>query len=111
MKNSNKLEKKTGIYNGFPVTYNRQFDSFDTDLLITKFLPNSKRRECIEWVKEKYTKAKTIHKYCSYELKHHLERDTGIYLTDNQFKHLMLICGHKPVDETEFQWRFRIKYK
>ena len=32
----------------------------------------------------------------SYGLKHVLERQTGIYLLDNAFKGVMLICGYEP---------------
>ena len=32
-------------------------------------------------------------------------------MTNNQFKEAMLICGFKPVDETELNWYYRIDRK
>lgn len=47
----------------------------------------------------------------SYGLKHFLERATGIYMTNNQFKDAMLLCGFKPEDPDAFNWLFYIDKK
>ena len=40
----------------------------------------------------------------SYELKHQIERELGIYLTNNQMKDAMLQEGFRPVKENEINW-------
>lgn len=47
----------------------------------------------------------------SYGLKHILEHDTGIYLTNNEFKDAMLICGYEPVNPQELNWTYCISKK
>ena len=44
----------------------------------------------------------------SYGIKHILQHDTGIYLTNNQFKDAMLLSGYKPVSENDLNWEYRI---
>ena len=46
----------------------------------------------------------------SYGLKHILERDTGLYLTNNQFKDAMLRSGYAPtiISANELNWEFVI---
>ena len=44
-------------------------------------------------------------------IKHLLERDTGIYLTNNEFKDAMLQAGYEPVDPNELNWHYRISKK
>ena len=44
----------------------------------------------------------------SYGLKHMLERDTDIYMTNNQFKDAMLACSFLPVNERELNWHYCI---
>ena len=43
----------------------------------------------------------------SYSLKHLLERETDLYLTNNQFKDAMLLAGFEPIDPNELNWRFK----
>ena len=40
-----------------------------------------------------------------------LERDTDIYMTNNQFKDAMLACGFLPVNERELNWHYCISRK
>lgn len=47
----------------------------------------------------------------SYGLKHLLESDTGLYFTNNEFKHLMLLMGYEPVDPKELNWRYHVILK
>ena len=54
-------------------------------------------------------------KHNSYALKHRIasdirnEQHIEIYLTNNQFKHAMLLAGFMPVDKTKLNWDFRVK--
>lgn len=80
---------------------------FDDALLKDK---DEKERQIVrEWIRSTCVAQKTANeRHTSYGLKHFLEADTGIYLTNNQFKNAMLIEGHNPVDETELNWEFCI---
>jgi len=46
--------------------------------------------------------------YTSYGIKHILQSDTGIYLTNNEFKDAMLLCGYTPVNPDELNWHYCI---
>lgn len=78
------------------------------DGLVTDF--NTYRiSEIGEWIRKNIRKSKTIlHGYTSYGLKHMLEEDTGIYMTNNQFKDAMLLAGFEAVDVKELNWKFKI---
>ena len=41
----------------------------------------------------------------SYNIKHMLERDTKIYLTNNSIKDAMMFAGYMPIDENALYWR------
>jgi uncharacterized protein YozE (UPF0346 family) len=61
------------------------------------------------WIRNNIRAGRIVMKgHSSYGLKHILERDTGIYMTNNQFKDAMLLAGHKPVNPRELNWHFRI---
>lgn len=47
----------------------------------------------------------------SYGIKHILERDTGIYLTNNEFKDAMLLEGYHPTDPNSLNWHYCISKK
>ena len=47
----------------------------------------------------------------SYGMKHVLQFRTGIYMTNNQFKEAMLICGFKPVEAEELNWWYCVSKK
>ena len=53
----------------------------------------------------------TLTSYTSYGIKHILERDTGIYLTNNEFKDAMLMCGYKPTNPNDLNWCYCISKK
>lgn len=44
----------------------------------------------------------------SYGLKHLLQHDTKIYLTNNEFKDAMMYAGYFPVDANALNWCYRI---
>ena len=55
--------------------------------------------------------AASMYRHTSYGLKHYLEHDTGIYVTNNAFKDAMLICGFEPADPHELNWHYCISEK
>ena len=64
------------------------------------------------WIKGNILKRKTpLFGSSSYGLKHVMTRATGIYVTNNQFKEAMLLCGFKPVDDRLVNWNFCISKK
>lgn len=64
-----------------------------------------------EWIRKNIRPQKEVNtNHTSYGLKHKLENDTGLYITNNEFKNAMLLAGYEPVDETELNWRYRACY-
>ena len=62
------------------------------------------------WVEKVCKPAVALNRYhTSYGLKHILENCIGIYMTNNQFKDLMLMCSFKPKYEQELNWQFFIQ--
>lgn len=65
-----------------------------------------------EWIRSKLIRIKTPnYDKSSYGLKHILEKDTGLYLTNNEFKDAMLTCGYEPVNPNELNWNYCISKK
>ncbi len=94
------------IKDGRPYTNeNRSVDS----ALITD-LPEGTQEQIDAWIKANFKHSKRENKgHTSYGLKHILEDDMGIYLTNNQFKDAMMKAGFDPVDPDELNWTYRIK--
>ena len=67
----------------------------------------------LKWIRDKLVPRKTpLLIPTSYGLKHLLERgEKGLYMTNNQFKGAMLLCGFKPVDEHEQNWSYGLSKK
>lgn len=64
----------------------------------------------LQWINEKITPQKTINKnMSSYDIKHQFSHDTGLYITNGQFKGAMLTCGYLPDNAHDVNWCFRIK--
>lgn len=62
------------------------------------------------WIHDHIAPAsKTCTRYSSYSLKHMVEDDIGYYITNNQFKDAMLLCGYQPVNANQANWLFRIR--
>lgn len=79
--------------------------------LVTDLSPEE-QKIVIDWVKTNISPRKTVlFERTSYGMKHILESDTGIYLTNNQFKDAMLMCGFKPVDSNALNWNYCISKK
>lgn len=86
--------------------------SIENGYIDSKLLENEPKeiRDCvIEWIHDYIWPRKTpLHNNTSYGIKHILQNDTGIYLTNNQFKDAMMICGFDPVDPNALNWVYRI---
>ncbi len=74
--------------------------------------PYEVRMEVFKWIKENILPRDTVNdRHTSYGIKHILERDTEIYLTNNEFKDAMMMCGYYPADENELNWTYCISEK
>lgn len=74
------------------------------DALITSHSKEEINIVC-EWIRSNLIRIKTAnYDKSSYSLKHSLETDTGIYLTNNEFKDAMLMCEYEPVNPNELNW-------
>ena len=81
------------------------------DSLITSH-PQEEIDIVLNWIVENISPRKTpLHGHTSYGIKHLLERDLHIYLTNNEFKDAMLLSGYTPIDSNELNWRYRISKK
>ena len=64
------------------------------------------------WIEKNLQPSKyVLEYYTSYTLKHILERDLGIYMTNNQMKCFLRDCGFYPVDAKVTNWKYRITPK
>ena len=62
------------------------------------------------WIRKNIrTGKKILQGHTSYGMKHLLERDTGVYLTNNEFKDAMLLAGYRPVNPNDLNWKYRIE--
>ena len=81
------------------------------DKLITSRLQAEIDLVC-DWIRQNISPRKTpMYERSSYGLKHNLQRDTGLYLTNNEFKDAMLMCGYPPVDANKLNWYYCISKK
>ena len=92
--------KSSRIVNAKPITVHPHGGSIDDETLDQ--LPKDKIIIVRCWIKKfLFTNPYNPETKSDYHLKHILEHDTGIYLTNNQFKEAMRICGYEPVDASE----------
>lgn len=62
------------------------------------------------WIHDHISPAtRTYTRSTSYGFKHMVENDIDYYITNNQFKDAMLLCGYLPVKPNETNWMFKIK--
>lgn len=96
------------IKNGRP--YSNENGSID-DGLITSH-PDNEINIVKQWIADNIMISEKILSYqSSYGLKHLLQHDTGIYLTNNEFKDAMLMAGYQPVNPNDLNWRYYIVLK
>ena len=73
--------------------------SLDKDTLI----------KVVNWCKDNFINGKTtLDHYTSYYLKHVLEQDIHIYLTNGQFKAAMILAGFETTNVENLNWLFKI---
>ena len=75
--------------------------------LLTDCTPDEIRK-IGEWIRKYVRHSDEEHFYSSYGLKHVLEIDTRIYLTNNQFKDALLLAGFDPINPNELNWRYNL---
>ena len=96
------------IKNGRPFSYE---NGWIDDALITTHSKEEIEMVC-NWIIENiYPRQTPTYEKTSYNLKHVLERDKGIYLTNNEFKDAMLMCGFEPINVNKLNWVYCISKK
>ena len=71
--------------------------------------PEEIRSAVLAWIREQLLpSSKVDEEHSSYGLKHILQEDTGIYLSNNAMKDAMMMAGYSPVDPSEANWHYRI---
>lgn len=86
------------------------FSTFDYDLFSNLSKDNQEKANV--WVTEYCKPIKSYNtRHSSYGLKHDLEHVTGVYMTNNQFKDLMLQHNFKPANIHDLNWIFCISEK
>jgi hypothetical protein len=64
----------------------------------------------VKWIRDVLVPAYRVSNRNSYGMKHDFEREPGgFYVTNGMFKGAMLAAGHRPVNEREINWRFRVR--
>lgn len=99
------------IKNGRPYTVNDS--GTNDDGLITKEgrFTNEELITIGNWIKDNIMPSEVLYHGTSYGLKHRLEHDTKIYMTNNEFKDAMWLAGYFPVDADELNWEYYIQVK
>lgn len=66
-----------------------------------------------EWICENFTAIQTYNtRHTSYGLKHYFENSPeGFYITNDDFKATMLMCGYEPKNKNVLNWVFRVSKK
>jgi hypothetical protein len=57
------------------------------------------------WIQHAIKPSSTPERVTSYTLKHLFER-VGFYVSNGEFKAVMVIAGYQPIDGSEVNWRF-----
>ena len=90
--------------------YTRENGYEDADLITDH--PEYEQKIVMDWIHNNiYPRQTVLRDRTSYGMKHILERDTGIYLTNNEFKDAMMICGFMPYDPNDLNWVYCISKK
>lgn len=86
-------------------------NGWEDDGLITD-RPKEEMDMAMAWIADNLRPRKTpLLSRTSYGIKHLLQRDTGLYLTNNEFKDAMLLSGYEPIDPNELNWHYCISKK
>lgn len=76
-------------------------------------LNKEEQGKLLEWIKENFTSTKNINNktYSSYGLKHIIQKQEGLYVTNEQFKKAMLLCGFNVGNPHNRNWYFNVSQK
>ena len=103
---------ESGIVNGHPWSIgcaDPDPQNCGEDAALMSDLPEDVQRQVSDWIFASIRKREfPNYEHDSYQLKHQIERELGIYLTNNQMKDAMLNEGFRPVKENELNWHFCI---
>ncbi len=100
---------KTIIKNGHPQTIGT---GCPPDNMLFSELSEQAQKLFMEWVETRLIPRKTAYTSIgSYNLKHLLQHDTGVYTSHNQFKDGMMQAGYEPRNMNEYYWHFGISSK
>lgn len=88
--------------------YTNENGSVDDKLVTDR--PSHELKVISNWIKKNIVPGDAPYEGNSYSLKHRLERDTGLYMTNNEFKDAMLLTGFLPVDPDALNWKYNIIY-
>ncbi len=82
----------------------------DAGLITDK--PAEVQEEVFAWIRANLMPAESVLRCrTSYGIKHILQHDTGIYLTNNEFKDAMMMCGYHPANAKRLNWNYRLSRK
>lgn len=93
------------IVNGHPITY---CDGSPDNALISD-MPKERQDRILNWIKRDFIKSNSpFMDRTSYGLKHIIQHIDNTYMTNNQFKDAMMICGFKVYDIEKLNCHFYI---
>ena len=79
------------------------------DAALMADLPEDVQHQVSDWIFANIRRRESPnYEHDSYQLKHLIEKELGVYLTNNQMKDAMLNEGFFPVKENELNWHFFI---
>lgn len=86
----------------------RQFSPLDYPEMYEQ-LSSEEKGVLAEWISQHLTPRKTAnYRHSSYGLKHHFQRNTGLYVNNGAFKGAMLEAGYQAVNKRKQNWQYRI---
>lgn len=97
--------------NSIPISrkYDRLTETITTDDELLFQLPEEEQLQVINWIRTRLYRQKSFNfQHTSYGINHYLQSEIGIYLTNNQFKHAMMICGYLPKNKTDLNWIYQV---
>lgn len=82
-------------------------DKHDTESIFD--FPDTVIEGIITWIQKAFMPIKTVNRrHTSYELKHILQNNIGLYMTENQFKMAMILAGFEPANYSDLTHTYRI---
>ena len=76
-------------------------------------VPEENKKQANEWIAEHIRPFRLTNSRDSYSLKHVMQHDhdSGLYLTDGEFKGAMLAAGYTPINMDDRTWHWKIQVK